>query len=126
LQIFLKTHKRKRFIFYWTPYDETISKITKSHSNVTFFTKGMILLNKFPQINKNKSQIISHVKYINSKISQVSNNINTKITSLTQNGICNLKKSNNYMILKIILIQKKTHVNQNMLIHIGKKFKIFQ
>jgi hypothetical protein len=37
-----------------------------------------------------------------------------------------LKKFNKYMLLKIILIQKKTHVNQNMLIHIGKIFKMFQ
>jgi hypothetical protein len=34
------------------------------------------------------------------------------------------KISNKCMILKIVLIQKKTHVNQNMLIHISKKFKI--
>jgi hypothetical protein len=31
------------------------------------------------------------------------------------------KISKKCMILKIILIQKKTHVNQNMLIDIGKK-----
>ncbi len=71
--------KRKRFIFNWTPYNETISKITKFHSNVNFFTKAMIILDKFPHIKKTKSIIISHVKYINSKISQVCNNPNTKI-----------------------------------------------
>jgi hypothetical protein len=39
----------------------------------------MIILDKFPHIKKTKSIIISHVKYINSKISQVCNNPNTKI-----------------------------------------------
>jgi hypothetical protein len=80
-------------IFDWTPYDETISKITNFHSNVTFFTKAMILLDKFPHVKRTKSHIISHVKYTNSKISQVCNNPNIKITSLTQNGlyICNFK-----------------------------------
>jgi hypothetical protein len=39
----------------------------------------MIILDKFPHIKKTKSLIISHVKYINSKISQVCNNPNTKI-----------------------------------------------
>jgi hypothetical protein len=91
MKIFKKSHKRKIFIFDWTPYDETISKIRNFHSNVTFFTKAMILLDKFPHIQQKKSPIISHVKYINSKISQVFNNPNTKITSLTQNGICNFK-----------------------------------
>jgi hypothetical protein len=51
----------------------------------------MILLDKFPHIKR--TQIISHVKYTNSKISQVCNNPNTKITSLTQNGICNFFKT---------------------------------
>jgi hypothetical protein len=91
LQITKKSHKRKRLIFDWTPYDETIFKITKSHSNGTFSTKAMTLLDKFPHIKRTKSRITSHVKYINSKISQVCNNPNTKITSLTQNGICNFK-----------------------------------
>jgi hypothetical protein len=59
---FLKSHKRKRFIFDWTPYDETISKITKFHYNVTFFIKVMILLHKFPHIKKTKSQIIFSCK----------------------------------------------------------------
>ncbi len=49
------SHKIKRFIFDYTPYDETISKITKSHSNVTFFAKAMILLHKFPYIKGTKS-----------------------------------------------------------------------
>jgi hypothetical protein len=77
----------------------------------------MILQNKFPHVKRTKSQIISHVKYTNSKISQVCNNPNTKITLSTQNGICNFKILNKCMILKITLIQKKTHINQNMLIH---------
>jgi len=46
--------KRKRFIFNQTPYDETISKITISHSNVTFFAKAKILLHKFPYIKGTK------------------------------------------------------------------------
>ncbi len=58
---------------------------------LTFSTKAMILLNKFPHIKRTKT-IISHVKYTSSKISQVCNNPNTKITSLTQNGICNFLK----------------------------------
>jgi hypothetical protein len=82
---------KKRLIFNWTPYDETISKITRSHSNVTFSIKVMILLNKFPHVERIKSQIIFHVKCTNSKISQVCNNPNTKITLLTQNEICNFK-----------------------------------
>jgi len=60
LQI-LKITFKKILTFDWTPYDETISKIKKSHSNVTFFIKVMILLDKFPHVKK-KSQIISHVK----------------------------------------------------------------
>jgi hypothetical protein len=114
------SHKRKRFIFYWTPYDETISKITKFHYDITFSTKAMILLNKFPHIKRTKSQIISHAKYTNNKISKVCNNLHVKITSSTQNGIGNFKISNKCMILKIVSIEKKTRMNQNMLIHIGK------
>jgi hypothetical protein len=115
-----KSHKRNRFIFYWTPYDETISKLTKFYFDVTFSTKAMILLNKFPHIKRTKSQIISHVKYTNNKLSKVCNNPYVKITSSTQNGICNFKISNKCMILKIVSIEKKTCMNQNMLIHIGK------
>jgi hypothetical protein len=71
----LSSHKKYHIIFLkkidWTPYDETISKITKSHSTVTFCTKAMILLNKFLHIKRTKSQIISFVKYTNSKISRI-------------------------------------------------------
>ncbi len=74
-------------IFDLTPYGETISKIIKCHFNVIFFTKAMIILDKFQHIKRKKSQMIFHVKYTNNKISQVCNNSNTKITSSTQNGI---------------------------------------
>ncbi len=84
----------------------------------------MISLHKFPHIKGTKSQIISHLKYTNSKSPQVCIP-NTKIGLSTQNG-CSFKKSKKYTILKKLSIQKKKHVNQNMLIHIGKKFKMFQ
>jgi hypothetical protein len=73
------------------PYDEIVLKTKKSHYNVTFSTKVMILLNKFPHVERIKSQIIFHVKCTNSKISQVCNNPHVKITSSTQNRICNFK-----------------------------------
>ncbi len=73
------------------PYDEIVLNTTKSHSNVTFSTKVMILLNKFPNIKRKKSQIIFHVKCTNSKISQVCNNPHVKITLSTQNRICDFK-----------------------------------
>jgi hypothetical protein len=73
------------------PYDEIVLKTTKSHPNVTFFTRVMISLNKFPHIKRKKSQIIFHVKCRNSKISKVCNNPHVKIRLSTQNRICNFK-----------------------------------
>jgi len=59
-EILLSNHKsyyKKRFIFNWTPYDDIISNITQSHSNLTYFTKAKIILDKFSRIKRTKSQI---------------------------------------------------------------------
>jgi hypothetical protein len=76
----------------------------------------MILLDKFPHIKRTKSQIISHVKYKNSKISQVCNNPHVKITLLTQNGICNFLNIKQMHDIKICINSKEDtceskHVN---------------
>ncbi len=101
------SHKKKRFIFNYAPYDETISKITKSHSNVTSFAKAMILLHKFPQIKGTKLQIIYHVKYTNSKNPQVCIP-NTKIGSSTKKWMRLLKYQRNTQYLKVINSKEDT------------------
>jgi hypothetical protein len=73
-------------------------------------------------IKRKKSQIIYYEKYSNSKNPQVCIP-KTEIKSL--HNEYNFKKMKK-MILNIILNQMKTYINQDMLLHVLNKFKMFQ